>query len=867
MMRIVGPIMLVVLMAAMMFLGLQEYLIEGNSWDRKISQAKSILYYEVTPQKPLRMKVFQADTQLRLLSHLLLSESWDYDPDKRHVYCLHVAVKNFDDSLAWEHEYWIETRQSKAERRENLWAQECVFTTSGTQVSDDRVTYVIFPEEILKTEATMEVTLRGQDEGVALLRVYRPMERSGMAISKTALTMFDDTRQKMAERVFRAEWRELTPFEREQVLSTQWERVPPEGVSGVNYSTRQVYFTGFHLPVDIPAPEDGFYLAPGMALAVNALGPAKIEVLGQAAAPLPGFSELKLNTAKPEPPPGPEPVKLQIRRILSSGQVEENIWSSTVYGGHFRAVGEINVPKAEFQGLSIFNEGTNPVRIAPLLVAGKQEAILGKVQFLPFSKKSTGEFIQPEQRYFDGFLLDPERGEISYKLFAGKQSGGTVMRMVTYPLMPQGQQEDLEYSISTILEDDEGKQVFAGSVLGLSLLSPFEDLPREDPDKKLGVGEAQVSFLRIPQGAFTLKMQADKPVIVILQAPVCLYCEEQLNPEFAQNVEPLKWRNEEQSVSRWSAVFPEYNTDLAREGRRITIRAQSRLELPPEPEINPVSLYEVIEPGGVVRSSPMLEQARDTTELRGGWKYGNYTEVKTDVEYGIVVPREFIGRPALLQFNFDNMQSLGASVEIFIDGKKLVKRKARMLSGSFPIAVLAGKHKLKITCDRGPVRLWINLPVNGAKLSDHYFQRTVFKLERGKRLSFNARHRAGTKQSLNVLIYQAGDPSYGRVIARFDGGRPKMRNFAIASGVSPSWKAYRLSYQGKSRSLLKSARGRKISRSELMLMTLFEESSAGKHRLSLGMNSGPDAVWVRVFAVTENVPPGKGYLVWSSTKR
>jgi len=124
MMRILGPLLLALVLIVIMLFGAKDYLLRQNPWDWKLANAKSILYYDVTPEKPLSLGVFASDRDVRLISHLQLPENSVYDPDKTYTYGMRISILEKGDTESWSHEYWVETRQSKDEPRDGVWLKE-----------------------------------------------------------------------------------------------------------------------------------------------------------------------------------------------------------------------------------------------------------------------------------------------------------------------------------------------------------------------------------------------------------------------------------------------------------------------------------------------------------------------------------------------------------------------------------------------------------------------------------------------------------------------------------------------------------------------------------------------------------------------
>jgi len=866
-MRYLGPVILLSLMLLLVVAGLREFLILRSPWDSKIASAQSIMYYEISGDRTLKMKIYENDRSIRVVSHVSIpSAGYRYDPELRYSYCIEAVVRDMKNAEIWRHEYWIETRQSKSEFSNGMWGMECAFTTTGLEVTDDRVMFVIFPQEILRGESVLELKLKGYDDGSALLRAYRAIERNGIEVARAELTLADDDKLKIAERVFRSDWRELTQLERQLMLRNEWQRIPPLGVSGVDYQTRQLYFTGFHLPAEVLPPEEGEYLAPGAGTALNVKGPLEIKLYGRMAQRLPTFEEQKFHLSVPEPPVGPEDVALSIQIVKTPGLSESRDLSVSAYGGFFREFSTFRFSSGEMAGLSIVNRSQHPLRIIPLLSQGDESSLLGEFR-LSHTGISDFKAIVPQARYYSAFRIRPGAEPLKFNLF-GMESpgGGQTLRIVAYPVL-ECDAMDAEQEMLVALRGKDGSVVFEGGLKLDAVVSPFEDYPDADPAQRRCAGEAQTAYLRYPDGEYVLELYSGNEIDVIVQSTACLYCEEKKHSSIQVDIEPIKWRNEVMELSCWFSLGVIDEEKLASENRRTLIRARMRMEAPEEIPVDPYQAYVAIEAESGVSASRLLEQARDVIDTVGPWAYSSYTLVSAGKELTVDVPREYLGRPALIHCELGGSKVSGRKIMIEIDGRTALAQNLRMQSADIVLPVREGRHRFLLQGAENGDRFWINLPVENAQLSKHFFDRTVYRLEPGANLNFNVDHKAGTKQSLNILAYESDGASGGILRASFDGNFPRLRQPAVSTGITQAYKEQKLVSPGASESLLSVDRNASVSQPGAMLMTLFEDASGGSHKLTLSLGGASRAVWVRVFAIEEVPRPGKGFMIWKSSRR
>ena len=864
--RILGPLALGAIMVWLMIHGTQSYLARSNPWDMKIATAKSILNYVVTEHKPLRMAVFPTDRTIRVISHLIFPEGREYDPELRLVYGMTVTLMSERGVVEWEHEYWNETRQSKSDRQNGIWLMECAFTTTGTEVSDERLTYVVLPEGLPTTEATLQIELKGWP-GKALVRAYRMLPRTPLEIARQELALPKEERQLLAQRLFRESWNELSPLERELLLEEEWERIVPRGVSGADYVGMQIYFTGFHLPAEETPPQPGRYLLPGRALALNLVGPANVELFTMLAPQPLSFAEQKDNV-KPQAPQGPIASLVEGTVLFGLAQQETQRFETPLYGDHFTSQGVLHVPAGQISSLAFTNRSGGPLWLLPVLHDGDGATILGTTPNLPVPAglKVKGEVLQADERVYTVHRALP--GErLRFPVFASP--GGETLRVIAYPPFRKEDLSPVDFSLRFDLRDTKEEKVFAAELKGQATRSGFDDYPYEEPTDEWEAGQAQISYFRIPAGRYMLELESERALDLIVQSPACLYCEDEPEPVFNVPIEPLSWRNAAPAKARWMAIKPEGYESLVREGRAPSLRAQTRLDLlTPITELKPETLYEILEPRDKGSCSPLLEQFKEGQIPEKTWAYTSFTEIPPGEQRSITVPVEFAGRPVVLHYDLGSPDKLGRPVLAEWDGKKSSGGPARTVVGEMSERLTAGKHTIRLEAPGDGGRYWINTPVDNASLSDTYNLRRVCRMEAGKDIHFPVSHRGGVKQTVNILVYRLGGSGAElELSARLDQGSPRLFQPALATGLTPAVKAWPLPAARASRSILEVERGKLVGQGQSFMLTLYEEAAGGTHDVGVRVTKGGETLWVRAFVVTENMVPGKGYMVWKSSVR
>ncbi|GIX08175.1 MAG: hypothetical protein KatS3mg115_2578 [Candidatus Poribacteria bacterium] len=84
-----------------------------EAWDQKLSQAEMVRYYEVTPDRPLRIALLPVDREMRIISHLTVPSDDPPDPEREYVYGLKVEFFDSSGTLIAEKTYWESTRKTR----------------------------------------------------------------------------------------------------------------------------------------------------------------------------------------------------------------------------------------------------------------------------------------------------------------------------------------------------------------------------------------------------------------------------------------------------------------------------------------------------------------------------------------------------------------------------------------------------------------------------------------------------------------------------------------------------------------------------------------------------------------------------------
>src|SRR6185295_12017495 len=104
--------------------------------ERKITDAKRFLYYEVTKTAGPELLITGTERELQLVTHALLPGPPPFDPTRQVVYGLRVTLVASGKEV-WTRDVYTRSRQSKARRAGDLWLDESVFSLErGSELTD-----------------------------------------------------------------------------------------------------------------------------------------------------------------------------------------------------------------------------------------------------------------------------------------------------------------------------------------------------------------------------------------------------------------------------------------------------------------------------------------------------------------------------------------------------------------------------------------------------------------------------------------------------------------------------------------------------------------------------------------------------------
>ncbi len=252
-----------------------------NALDQKLAGAERYLYYRIAPGTGPVFELDGTEAVVRLVTHAAIpaaagpAAAAAYDPARELDYGVRLALDT-GGGQTWTRDVFTRARQSKARwiaAHGGVWLDENTFSLERElEVTDDRLLVVSLPPGV-PAGARLRVSLLG-DAAEGFLRAYTPIPRADVDRKLRELPPAD--RGRLAERISYLPWDRL-PAKGLASLRFAERRLSAEGKEGVDYETRTLYTTEFRLRYQTVL-ERGLPVAPDRAVAVNVIGPARLEL-------------------------------------------------------------------------------------------------------------------------------------------------------------------------------------------------------------------------------------------------------------------------------------------------------------------------------------------------------------------------------------------------------------------------------------------------------------------------------------------------------------------------------------------------------------------------------------------------------------
>ncbi|MBS1122645.1 MAG: hypothetical protein H6Q90_4873 [Deltaproteobacteria bacterium] len=833
--------------------------------EQKLAGAERYLYYRVTPETGPRFELDGDESQIRIVSHVVVSPQGAYDPARELEYGVRIEV-DLDDGRKWRRDVYTRSRQSKARwvpDHGGMMLDENTFSLERLELTDDRLLVVALPAN-LRPGTTLRVTLLGEP-ALGFVRVYTPIPRTN--IEQHAHDLVPAERSRLAERIGYLPWDRVTGALDLESLRFTERRLSADGEDGIDYETQTLYTTEFRLRYT-NAVERGVLVTAEHGAAVNVVGPAHVD----------------LDVARPtmfEVTSG----KLDVR-LVGEGRLPAPLAIPLPDRGASTTAG-IDIPA----GIFTLTVTATAAATVELVAAPNRAVALGGIAGAP---------LVPDEQLVTAYLSGPDGPPISIAVDGPSDVLGRVLRIdvrtlasVPAPAVasrtlrqwPAAPVPSGSPSVSTatplatplvaplatplagslLLEalDREGHVIVKSSAAIASETTPFETAMLFG---KLTASVSEPINIRfvVPPAGREVRIRTDRPALVQISTPVALSPPRD-RLEFPYDLAPLTttiWRYARYAERGWLPVRPR-NLDLLAPARIVTLRAQARLEsrlIPPAPEVAGLALP----PVGRLEHQTVVERVspEDAAGFVARWTAGHYTAIVPGRPVTLELSRA-PSRPSIQYWASGGDDAIvGASMTLAIDGRALETKVFETAQGRFRLpAGLSGPHQLVVETT-APVRLLVDRPPTsgGAEL---FVVRSIYKISEGRTVTVPVTKHGARAQNVNLVVYThaAGvDPDASIRIVIDDGEPARLAGVALTKWTLAD-RTVPLPAADRPATLqfASLARGG-VLYPRLLVVALGDDLAAGPHTVKLSV-TGASQTWGRLFTL-ENAPTPPRALQW-----
>jgi hypothetical protein len=807
---------------------------------RKLQEADRIVHYRFDREHGPVFHLDGNETELRLVTHLVLGAGRVYLADQTYDYGLRLRIDGPDGNQLWQRDIHTSTRQSKAEWDGDEWMHENAFGLEpGTEVTDDRVHLVTLPRD-LPWGSRFHVRLEAPAASYGLLRAYERARDSSIGLAMAYFGPAPGDAERLVGNLTYLPWEVLTEEQRTKRLELRWNRLSAIGELGTDYEVDTIFYSGFRaLPAELPPPPP-VTLVDDRATALTAFGPGVLNV----------WIHADCSALGPEAPaPAVEVVHVEATGIVDVRHVDpctgEGFEAWLPEGPHTLHVRGRDLPETVVQAW--YHDHLRPALELPGLELGRP--LLPTITRSPRVRLASGS-VPAEYALVEPEDLESAMLELRAQLLVPPRSAPAAQRPAT-----------LRYAFT----DRHGQVLDEGQWR----IEPAEQLERyeqvvdaSDSAQQWWVSPYRVARIIAPEGTHHLRLEADGELI----ASVFTYWRGTLEaprpqPPYDEFIlVGTRWRRVPRDHQRWFMVDPENAHVLQRHGQTVDIHGPIRLELvggdeaytgddgeaaeaepllvasaaPTESQWVSLLPYTVHEHRTVLeRTPPGSPWARYVR-----WQPGRAT-LPVDDDWGATLVYLVDGDPAL---------ALGKEIEVTIDGQVLrttilSTRDAWTLPG-----LGRGTHALELGELPEGVRVYLDRPRLRPEsgVAETYRVITIHRLA-GKRMGLLVDKTGEGRDYVNALTYRCGEHEPSRLRVELDRGTPERQRGVVVDRVTTAVRERTLPAHGEPAELVFLDRPQEPCEAlGRVPIPLGPDLARGRHRVDLYVEDGP-GLWVRFF--------------------
>ena len=836
--------------------------------DLKMSEADRISYYLVTHTSGPKFQLGGTERVIKVISHAVLQGTEPYDPRRRVGYGLRVRIIK-GDRVFWQHDTFIDTRQSKAVRLDEIWLRENTFTTRrGMELTDDRVLVVHLPEDT-PADSMLEITLLGEPQS-ALIRVYERELRTAEERETAVQGLRDSFAEAMVERSTYAPWALMSEEDRHQRMSHRYLRMPAVGEPGVDFQTRSLFYTGFRLPLEELTAEEGLWLDDRRAAALNVVGPTTLEI----SLDRPSQQELlrmqehggrRASAIAAAGPTGNRARQQDgVLRIRSISEVDDPpAWALPLPGLGAGTTHSIEIP-AGLHSLRIDTSTPVPVRAE---VAGPPHSQFGAIPYLDHPEG--GRRLVPDERRFAVYETGPRRLPVIAGIFVPEDPRARIMRIDARVVMPEAADGSPVVSralpaatLSLEFLDEEDQTILVETHEVEAPFTPFEHLDRargSDGEVAEAVGIRVIA----PEGADKIRVTASDDVALrfyrYLPSPV-LYQPPYRNVELSRN----HWRYAPRDRRNWFPATPLNAAVLSEELQRSILVAQVRLE-PRQRHKRSGKRYVdavAVTPRGRPERHQILEPVppERTAVVARTWPPGALARLEANR------PTRFrFADPSRSRIDYAVPEDqLGKMLAVHVDGQPLARFRLTASRGYWNLPrVEHGEHEIALVTEASGADFYLDRPPAVLATTRLFRRRTVYALDAAP-LEIAVRKVPGQRVYVTMVTYAPAAASEEDIQIRavIGGGVPlrvpgkPFSKLTVAERVVPLPEP-----RYPHTAMLAGVAGQQAGQPRYLTIPLSDDLVPGTHMIGFASVGAP-RMWARFFVTHQDEQSEDRVLQW-----
>ncbi|MCX4245301.1 hypothetical protein [Paraliomyxa miuraensis] len=844
--------------------------VANSPLQRKMQTADRVVNYRFDGSSGPSFHLDGDETELRLITHLVLAPGHAYASDRTYDYGLRLRIEDPNRQTIWNRVVYTSTRQSKDEWLDGYWMRENAFGLEpGTEVTDDRVHLISLPRNI-PYGSRISFTLEAPAASHGLLRAYERSHDTSLGLAMAYFGPAREDEERLVGRLTYLPWDVLTEEKKLERLRLRWNRLSAVGELGVDYEVDTIFYTGFRAPPAELPPPPPTTLVDDRATALTAWGPGLLTVSIHAECrerSEPGPREP--GPTEPEDPlPAVDVVHIDAMGVVDADVVdpcegeEFDVWLPA--GPHTLHIRGHDLPPTTVEAW--YDDFREEAQLLPGFELGRP--------FRPTVTRSPRVRLFPGGLHADYALVEPDDLE-----------SAMLQIRVQLPVPPRSTPDaQRPATVRFSFIDRHGRPIEDGEwvVEPDAHLEEYEwVVDAADADREYWVSPAKIARIIVPEGTHHLRIESDAEAIVsvhtywsgMTEAPTP-------HPPYDEAMlVGTRWRRIPIDYLRWFRLQPHNTPDLQDQGQVVDLHGPIRLELLGEgdgdywmrrrhdgSEDEDLAAGRASEPTSSpwVSIVPYTRHERRTvlerTEIDSPWaRYARWrpgrATLALDDDWGATLVVLVDGDPAA---------ALGRELELTLDGRPQRVPIVSTRSTSRLPAMGRGLHQLELGAVPDGVRVYIDRPTlrPDRGVAEVYRVITLYRLDR-RLMGLWFEKSGNARDYVNALAYRCDRFDEGRLSVVLDEGVPLRRRAVPVDRVTAATRKRQLPAHGERAELVffdrAQARCETLGR---IPIPLGSDLSPGRHRIALRLDDGP-AVWVRLFRRGTGAPEEARTMEWT----